>query len=225
MLRSPASQDLFRRYAEQMLLLVDALDEAQTYTGVGLPDLLSRLDDLPTGVRILATTRDKPRHFGGGRCFPQAVQLAEVICRRDVASVEANSLCYLTPYSARCRRHVVPQDPVDVEAFRRELDELNNESELSGVASTCDRLEQQTGLKAWGEMSKALIAMSGRDASSARDAWLDAVVVAARLGRAEVGAVARIGEFVSWGGGIAVTTPDLRSALDSGDKIVTASYQ
>ena len=43
-----------------MLLLVDALDEAQTYTGVTLPDLLSRLDDLPPGVRILATTGDEP---------------------------------------------------------------------------------------------------------------------------------------------------------------------
>src|SRR5262245_45220776 len=47
--------------AEPMLLLVDALDEAQTYTGLTLPDLLSRLTDLPAGVRILATTRDEPR--------------------------------------------------------------------------------------------------------------------------------------------------------------------
>jgi WD40 repeat protein len=43
-----------------MLLLVDALDEAQTYTGLTLPDLLCRLNDLPAGVRILATTRDDP---------------------------------------------------------------------------------------------------------------------------------------------------------------------
>jgi len=48
-------------HTEPMLLLVDALDEAQTYTGVSLPDLLSRIADLPAGVRILATTRDEPR--------------------------------------------------------------------------------------------------------------------------------------------------------------------
>jgi hypothetical protein len=48
-------------YTEPMLLLVDALDEADTYTGVKLPDLLSRLADLPTPIRILASTRDEPR--------------------------------------------------------------------------------------------------------------------------------------------------------------------
>jgi hypothetical protein len=47
-------------HSEPMLLLVDALDEAQTYTGVTLPDLLSSLSDLPAGVRILAVTRDEP---------------------------------------------------------------------------------------------------------------------------------------------------------------------
>lgn len=59
------TQPLTKLYAsghgEPMLLLVDALDEAQTYTGVTLPDLLSRLSDLPAEVRILATTRDEPR--------------------------------------------------------------------------------------------------------------------------------------------------------------------
>ena len=48
-------------FAEPMLLLVDALDEAQTYTGVTLPDLLSRLSDLPAQVRLLTTTRQDPR--------------------------------------------------------------------------------------------------------------------------------------------------------------------
>ena len=46
----------------RMLLLVDALDEAQTYTGrPRLADLLSRLGDLPPGVRIVASTRHDPR--------------------------------------------------------------------------------------------------------------------------------------------------------------------
>jgi hypothetical protein len=47
---------------EPMLLLVDALDEAQTYAGgKTLPALLSStLDGLPAGVRVLAATRDDP---------------------------------------------------------------------------------------------------------------------------------------------------------------------
>ncbi|MHC2842898.1 WD40 repeat domain-containing protein [Bradyrhizobium diazoefficiens] len=48
-------------YGEPMLLLVDALDEAQTYAGVTLPYLLARLADLPPSVRIMATTRDDPQ--------------------------------------------------------------------------------------------------------------------------------------------------------------------
>lgn len=56
-------------HSEPMLLLVDALDEAQTYTGVMLPDLLSRLVGLPAPVRILATTRDDPRVLKFFRCI------------------------------------------------------------------------------------------------------------------------------------------------------------
>jgi tetratricopeptide (TPR) repeat protein len=49
-------------HSEPVLLLVDALDEAQTYTGQRtLPYLLSQLDDFPSQVRILATTREEPR--------------------------------------------------------------------------------------------------------------------------------------------------------------------
>src|SRR6185503_9862181 len=59
------TQPLKKLYAmghnEPMLLLLDALDETQTYTGITLADLLSRLSDLPAGVRIVATTRDEPR--------------------------------------------------------------------------------------------------------------------------------------------------------------------
>jgi hypothetical protein len=47
-------------YSEPMLLLVDALDEAQTYSGVTIAHLLSRVADLPAPVRILATTRPEP---------------------------------------------------------------------------------------------------------------------------------------------------------------------
>ena len=48
-------------YREPVLLLVDALDEAQTYTGITIPDLLSRPVELPRQVRVLATTRNEPR--------------------------------------------------------------------------------------------------------------------------------------------------------------------
>ena len=49
-------------YDSPMLLLFDALDEAQTYTGsANLVQLLSELADLPALVRILATTRSDPR--------------------------------------------------------------------------------------------------------------------------------------------------------------------
>jgi hypothetical protein len=49
-------------YAEPMLLIVDGLDEAIGYTGNRtLPDLLSKLTDLPPQVRILVTTRTDPR--------------------------------------------------------------------------------------------------------------------------------------------------------------------
>jgi len=49
-------------YDKPLLLLADALDEAETYTGVKkLPELLAGLDDLPSQVRIVATTRPDPR--------------------------------------------------------------------------------------------------------------------------------------------------------------------
>ena len=59
------TQPLKKLYAngreQPMLLLVDALDEAETYTGVKLPQLLAKLRDLPSPVRILATCRPDPR--------------------------------------------------------------------------------------------------------------------------------------------------------------------
>jgi hypothetical protein len=48
-------------YAEPMLLLIDALDEAQTEGDPTIPHLLARLKNLPAPVRILATTREEPR--------------------------------------------------------------------------------------------------------------------------------------------------------------------
>jgi tetratricopeptide (TPR) repeat protein len=51
---------------EPMLLLVDALDEAQTYNGTTIAALLANSEDLPPEVRIIASTRDEPRvlkHF------------------------------------------------------------------------------------------------------------------------------------------------------------------
>jgi hypothetical protein len=49
-------------YQKPILILIDGLDEAQTYTGsITLVNLLSRLADLPAQVRILVTSRPDPR--------------------------------------------------------------------------------------------------------------------------------------------------------------------
>jgi WD40 repeat protein len=57
----PIKQLYATGYSEPILLLVDSLDEAQTYGGVTIPTLLSRIDDLPPLVRVIATTRNDPR--------------------------------------------------------------------------------------------------------------------------------------------------------------------
>lgn len=62
-----------------MLLLVDALDEAWIDTGTALPYLLSRLTDVSTGLRILATTRDDPRFLK----FFQSIRSFDLL--RDVS--------------------------------------------------------------------------------------------------------------------------------------------
>jgi WD40 repeat protein len=49
-------------YNQPIFLLVDALDEAATYTGtIDLVRLLVKLSDLPQNVRVLVTTRPDPR--------------------------------------------------------------------------------------------------------------------------------------------------------------------
>jgi len=59
-------------FAGPLLILIDALDEALTYSGVTIVDLISRLKDLPSPIRILATTRKEPRvlkYFQNGETF------------------------------------------------------------------------------------------------------------------------------------------------------------
>jgi hypothetical protein len=96
------TQPLNKLYAnghtESMLLLVDALDEAQPYTGVTLPDLLSRLDDLPADVRILITTRHEPEVLKFFRCIKpfDLIHDAEV---DDVQSYAAQQLMKLTAFT------------------------------------------------------------------------------------------------------------------------------
>jgi len=48
------------------------------------------------------------------------------------------------------------------------------------------------------EMGQALSAIEHSDSLAGRNGWLDALVVAARMGRAEVGAVVRLHSLVSW---------------------------
>ena len=69
-LRDPLKRLYEDGYDEPMLLLVDALDEALTYTGgTNIVQLLAKLADLPPQVRILATTRPDPRVL---MLFPEA---------------------------------------------------------------------------------------------------------------------------------------------------------
>jgi hypothetical protein len=61
-LRDPLKRLYADGYKEPLLLLVDALDEALTYTGsTNLVQLMSKLTDFPPQVRFLATTRPDPR--------------------------------------------------------------------------------------------------------------------------------------------------------------------
>jgi hypothetical protein len=66
-LREPLEKLYEGGYRQPMLLLVDALDEALTYTGpTDIVRLLAKLTDLPPQVRFLVTTRPDPRvlkHF------------------------------------------------------------------------------------------------------------------------------------------------------------------
>lgn len=60
--REPLKQLYKNGYDKPMLLLVDALDEAVTYTGsINIVQLLARLTDLPPQIRLLVTTRPDPR--------------------------------------------------------------------------------------------------------------------------------------------------------------------
>ncbi|MCZ7568807.1 MAG: AAA family ATPase [Ardenticatenaceae bacterium] len=61
-LRDPLKKLYDGGYDQPILLLIDALDEAATYTGsITIVQLLTKLADLPAQVRILATTRPDPR--------------------------------------------------------------------------------------------------------------------------------------------------------------------
>lgn len=61
-LREPLQELYDGKYDDPMLLLIDALDEAVTYTGaIDIVRLLAKLDDLPKQVRFLVSTRPDPR--------------------------------------------------------------------------------------------------------------------------------------------------------------------
>jgi hypothetical protein len=60
-LRDPLKALYDRGYQSPLLLVIDSLDEAITYTGaITIPQLLTKLVDLPSQVRVLATTRPDP---------------------------------------------------------------------------------------------------------------------------------------------------------------------
>jgi len=60
-LREPFKKLYVDGYNEPMIMLVDALDEARTYTGsINIVQLLAKLTDLPDPIRFLVTTRPDP---------------------------------------------------------------------------------------------------------------------------------------------------------------------
>ena len=62
LVREPLKQLYSDGYSEPLLLIIDSLDEAATYTGdINIVQLLTKLDDLPEPVRFLVTTRPDPR--------------------------------------------------------------------------------------------------------------------------------------------------------------------
>jgi tRNA uridine 5-carbamoylmethylation protein Kti12 len=62
LIREPLKQLYNDGYSEPLLLIIDSLDEAATYTGdINIVQLLTKLDDLPEPVRFLVTTRPDPR--------------------------------------------------------------------------------------------------------------------------------------------------------------------
>ena len=67
LVREPIKQLYADGYSQPIMLLIDSLDEAETYTGdITIGRLLSKLDDLPEQVRFVMTTRPDPRildHF------------------------------------------------------------------------------------------------------------------------------------------------------------------
>lgn len=62
LVREPLKQLYNDGYSEPLLLIIDSLDEAATYTGdINIVQLLTKLDDFPEPVRFLVTTRPDPR--------------------------------------------------------------------------------------------------------------------------------------------------------------------
>jgi hypothetical protein len=61
-LREPLKRLYASGFDEPVILLADGMDDAETYTGaITIVQLLSRLDDLPPKVRVVASTRPDPR--------------------------------------------------------------------------------------------------------------------------------------------------------------------
>jgi len=72
-IRDPLKKLYELGYSERMIILIDALDEALTYTGGRtIVQIISRLDDIPKQVRFIVTTGPDPRvlkHFQNVKPF------------------------------------------------------------------------------------------------------------------------------------------------------------
>lgn len=62
LVREPLKQLYKDGYNEPLILIIDSLDEAETYTGeFKIVQILTKLDDLPKPIKFLVTTRPDPR--------------------------------------------------------------------------------------------------------------------------------------------------------------------
>jgi tetratricopeptide (TPR) repeat protein len=91
LVRDPLKQLYNDGYSQPILILIDSLDEAETYTGnIKIVHLLTKLTDLPKQIRFLLTTRPDPRIL---KYFPDS-QLFDLIGNAPATSDDIQQYAY-----------------------------------------------------------------------------------------------------------------------------------
>ncbi|MGD2177739.1 MAG: hypothetical protein PVG71_07940, partial [Anaerolineae bacterium] len=148
-LREPMRHLYAQGYDESMVLLIDGLDEALTYSGrTNIVRLLSRLRDLPEQARVLATTRLDPRvlkRFREARVFdliedaPEGQDDVRLYLQEQVDWLEGEDKEHLIERVAQAAAgsflygSLVLEDLRDRRATAQELEAITLPAELSGL--------------------------------------------------------------------------------------------